>query len=179
MPKGSFAVGTEDLEDVATALRYEEDGTRLKRALAKELRTAVEPAMTKARGSILAMGSAGLAHKGEPLRASIANAVKAQARFAGRSTGVRVRVSNKGMPRGFKWAARRTNRAKGWRHPVPVHHRQGMAKGVEGPAEPPVWVHQMGRVGWFDDSMQESAPAALTAVRKVVGDTADRIRKGA
>jgi hypothetical protein len=177
MPKGSFAVGTEDLEDVALALRYEEDGTRLRRALSKELRTAVEPAISKARGSIMSMGSAGLAHKGEPLRASIAEAVKANTRLAGRSAGVRVRVTTKGMPRGFKWAARRTNRAKGWRHPVPIRRKKDEAVGAT--EESDVWVHQTGKIGWFDDSMRDSAPAALTAVQKVVGETADRIRKGA
>lgn len=177
MPKAAFAVGTEDLEDIATALKHEADGTKLRRDLAKQLRKAVDPAVEKAKGSIMSMGSAGLAHKGEPLRASIAKAVKAQARTAGRSTGVRVRVTTKGMPRDFKWAARRTNRAKGWRHPVPIRRKAGEVVGATEQSD--VWVHQVGKIGWFDDSMQESAPAALIAVKQVIADQADRIRKGA
>lgn len=176
MAKKPFAAGTEDLEDIALALKYEEDGTKRRRALAKELRTAVNPAIEKAKASIMAMDTAGLPHTGEPLRSAIASQVKGQARMSGRSAGVRVRVSTKGMPRGFKWAARRTNREKGWRHPVPPPR---LAKGVEGPLKPPTWVHQVGRIGWFDDSMRDSAAAALTAVRRVVTETADRIRKGA
>jgi hypothetical protein len=174
MPK-AFAVGTDDLEDVATALRYEQDGVRLRRALAKELREAVDPAVEEAKGRIMAMGSAGRS-RGGSLRAAIAGQVKAQARLSGKSVGVRVRVAKKGMPRDFVNAPKRTNREKGWRHPVPPPR---LAEGAEGPLLPPKWVQQVGSPGWFDDPMQERAPEYLAAVQRVIADTADRIRRGA
>lgn len=172
----AFTVGTEDLEDVGLALRLEEDGTRLRRALAKELRHSVDPAVEEAKGRIMAMGSAGLSHQGESLRGAISKNVKAQARLSGKTAGVRVRVSKSGMPRGFANAPKRTNRAKGWRHPVPPPR---LPEGVEGPRRRPAWVHQFGAPGWFDQPMHELGPEALAAVQKVVADTADRIRRGA
>jgi sarcosine oxidase delta subunit len=173
MPKAAFSVGTDDLEDIAAALKSEEDGSKIKRRLSTQLRKAVAPAVTLAKSTIMAMDSDGSSWRkgGEPLRTAIAQAVKTQTRYASRSAGVRVRVSNKGMPRGFKWAARRTNRAKGWRHPVFAHRDE------DGSTAPETWVHQTGKVGWFDDSMRDSAGEALVAVQRVVTDTAAKIHK--
>lgn len=170
---GAWGVGADDLEDVATALRFEEDGTRLRRALSKELRQAVDPAVAEAKGRIMAMDTAGLPH-GQSLRGAIARQVKAQTRLTGKSAGVRVRVSRKGMPRGFDNAPKRTNRDAGWRHPVPVRYPDGGAT-----QESDTWVHQVGAPGWFDNPMQEHADDYLAAVQQVIADTADRISKGA
>jgi hypothetical protein len=171
----AWAVGTEDLEDIGTALRYEQDGTKIRRQIAAELRQAVEPAIDDAKSRILAMHSTGLAHKGEPLRAAIASKIVAQARLSGRASGVRVRVKATPDLRGFKTAPRRTNRARGWRHPVPPPR---LPKGVEGPLKPPQWVHQTGAIGWFDNAMHANPDQYVAAVRKVIEDTAQRIRNG-
>lgn len=170
----AWQVTADDLKDVATALKYEEDGLRLRRALAKELRQAVDPAVTEAKAGIMAMGSHGLSREGEPLRAAIARQVRAQALMSGKRAGVRVRVSKKGMPRGFVDAPKRTNR-KGWRHPVP----RRLPKGVHGPVEAPTWVTQVGAPGWFDDPMQARRSEYRRAVERVITDTAERIRRGA
>lgn len=165
MGSQAWAVGTEDLEDIGVALRYEQDGTRIRREIAAELRKAVEPAIDDAKGRILAMRSAGLAHQGEPLRTAIAAKVKAQARLSGKASGVRVRVATTPDLRGFRLAPRRTNRAAGWRHPVFGDRDR--------------WVHQTGAVGWFDDAMHANPDQYVAAVRRVIEDTAQRIRNGA
>jgi hypothetical protein len=161
---GAWSVGADDLADIATALRYEEDGMRLRRQLAKELRQAVEPGVAAAKGQIMAMGSAGLPHDGEPLRAAIARQVKAQTRLTGKAAGVRVRVSTQGMPRGFRQAPRRTNR-DGWRHPV-FGNRE-------------VWVQQRGKPGWFDDPLQARRAEYRAAVERAVAGMGARISRGA
>jgi len=158
---GAWSISADDLADAATALRYEEDGMRLRRQLAKELRRAVAPAVAEAKGRIMSMGSAGLPHEGEPLRNAIARQVKAEARLAGKTVGVRVRVSTRGMPRGFRQAPRRTNR-DGWRHPV-FGNRE-------------VWVGQRGKPGWFDDPIRARRAAYRAAVERAVTDMSARIR---
>jgi len=165
MADGAWGVTADDLRDVATALRYEEDGLRLRRALASELRQAVAPAVTQARAEVMSIGSAGLAEKGEPLRNAVARGVRASARLSGDKAGVRVAASKKGMPRGFRNAPKRLNRAGGWRHPV-FGNRE-------------VWVHQIGKPGWFDDPLQARKAQYRAAAAKVVRDTADRIQRGA
>lgn len=160
----AWRVTADDLRDVATALRYEQDGARLRRGLAGELRTAVAPAVAEAKGRIMAMGSHGLPHKGEPLRAAVARRVTVQVRLTGRAAGVRVRVPKKGMPRGFVNAPRRLNRAK-WRHPVFGDRDR--------------WVTQVGAPGWFDDPLRARRADYRRAVEQVIGDLADRIREGA
>jgi hypothetical protein len=161
----TWSVTADDLRDVGTALKYEEDGARLRRALTKELRTAVAPAVAEAKGRVMAMGTAGLPHAGEPLRAAVARRVTAQARLTGRSAGVRVRASKKGMPRGFANAPKRLNAAGGWRHPV------------FGDADR--WVDQTGAPGWFDDPLRARRAEYRQAVERAVKDMADRIRGAA
>lgn len=168
---GAFEV-THDLDDVAKALSYEANAPKLRRDLATQLRKAVEPAAEDARGRIKAWAVTGAAHKGGSLRAAIAAGVKTQARLSGRATGVRVRVTRPSI-RGFTSAPRRTNREKGWRHPVPPGR---LPEGVEGPEKPPVWVHQEGPIGWFDNPMKERASEYAAAARRVIDDTAARIR---
>jgi hypothetical protein len=150
---------------VAYALRTEQDGARIRRELTTALRKTVEPAVIDAKSRIMAMGSGGLDHAGEPLRSTIASRVRAEARTSGKASGVRVRARTTPGARGFKNAPRRTNRASGWRHPV------------FGNTE--VWVHQEGAVGWFDNAMHAHPDEYAAAARKVIQDAAERIRNGA
>lgn len=161
---GAWQVSADDLADVALALKYEEDGLRLRRQLAKDLRQAVEPAVASAKAQIMSMGSAGLPHEGEPLRAAIARQVKAQTTLTAKSAGVRVRVSTRGMPRGFRHAPRRTNRDN-WRHPL-FGNRD-------------VWVTQRGKPGWFDDPLNARRAEYRARVERAVADMATRISRGA
>lgn len=153
---------TDDLRDLARALGAEADGKKLRRELTTNIRKALAPAVAEAKSSILSMTSGGLAHDGPPLRAAIARQVKAQARVTGRSAGAKVRVTKKGMPREFAWAARRTNRSKGWRHPV---------YGTD------TWVSQTGKPGWFDDPMQRNRAMYRKAVREAMAQSARRITR--
>jgi CubicO group peptidase (beta-lactamase class C family) len=162
---GAWSVGTQDLEDIGTALRYEQDGMKIRRQIAAELRKAVEPAIADAKGRITAMHSTGLAHKGEPLRTAIASKVKAQARLSGKASGVRVRVATTPDLRGFRLAPRRANRRGGWRHPVYGNRDR--------------WVHQTGAIGWFDDAMHANPDRYVAALQQVIEDAARRIRNGA
>lgn len=160
----TWSVTADDIEDVATALKYEADGARLRRALAKELREAVAPAVAEAKGSIMQMDSDGR-HGGAGLRAAVARQVRAQARLTGKSAGVRVRVGKAGMPRGFANAPKRINREAGWRHPLF--------------GDTDRWVHQTGAPGWFDDPMQRHINDYRAACERVITDTAARIARGA
>jgi hypothetical protein len=165
-----FTVDTGGLRDVALALAREEDGLRLRRDLASELEKAVEPGAEAAKAGILSLGSAGLS-KGESIRKAIADQVDVKARLGGRSAGVRVRALKKGMPRGFDNAPMRFNR-QSWRHPVPPPR---LPEGAEGPPEPPEWVTQVGKPGWFDDPLRDRRDEYRDAVQKVVADMAGRI----
>lgn len=161
---GTWQVTADDLRDVGTALKYEEDGMRLRRQLAKELRDAVAPAVAEAKGRVLAIGSAGLPHDGGSLRSAVASRVQTQARLTGKSAGVRVRARKSGMPRGFANAPKRLNRDGGWRHPV-YGNRD-------------VWVRQLGAPDWFDDPLQARKAEYRAAVERAVRGMADRIRSG-
>lgn len=157
-------VYSDDLAGLTRALRSAEDGKKLRRDLAKEIRKALSPAVAEAKAGVMSMDSAG-SGGGEPLRPAIAAQVKAQARLSGRSAGAKVRVRKRGMPRGFDNAPRRTNRAKGWRHPVF--------------GDRDTWVHQVGKPDWFDDPMRRGAPRYRAAVVRAMADTARRITRRA
>lgn len=161
---GTFQVTADDLRDISTALRTEQDGVKLGRDLARRLRQAVEPAVTEAKGRVLAMDSGGLRRDGGSLRAAVAAKVGAQALLSGKRAGVRVRARRSGMPRGFANAPKRLNSDKGWRHPV-FGNRD-------------TWVSQVGAPNWFDDPMQARVGEYQTAVRQAVQDMADRIKGG-
>ncbi|SNY29061.1 hypothetical protein [Paractinoplanes atraurantiacus] len=151
------------LKKVARALRDEEDGKALARDLGKSIRKALEPAVIEARAGIMGMPSMGLPVEGQPLRQAISRRIKAQARLSGRAPGARVRVTKKGMPRGFELAARRTNRRKGWRHPVHGNTEK--------------WVQQIGQPGWFDDPMRRGRPRYRAAVLTAMNEAARRITR--
>lgn len=173
---GLWQVDADDIRKAAETLDREQNGLQLRRELAANLRDAVRPAVDAARGAILSMSDHGLAAEGEPLRAAIASKIRAKARLTGRGAGVRVSVPKKGMPRGFANAPKRTNSAKGWRHPVPPPR---LPDGVQGPLRPPVWVHQIGKPGWFDDTLRRHRKEYRQAVKRAVDSAAQRISRGA
>lgn len=148
------------LKRLAAALQVEADGKRLRADLIKELRRAVDPAKEKAKSAVMGIHSSGLTH-GKPLRATIASQVKSEVRVSGRLVGIRVRAKNRGMPRRFGQAPKRTN-ATGWRHPV--FGRQTR-----------YWVHQIGKPGWFDDTLAEGRGEYRIAVHRAMEDAARRI----
>ena len=158
-------VDRRDLDRIVRHLRAEENGAQLRRDLAKNIRHALRPAVAEAKASIRSMPSTGALGKatGEGLRQAIARRVRAEARLSGRAVGARVKVRKTGMPRGFENAAKRTNRAKGWRHPV-FGNRDA-------------WAHQIGKPEWFDGPMRANRAEYRRAVRKAMADAARRITR--
>ncbi len=151
------------LKRVAMALRAEEDGKQLHRDLGKHIRKALAPAVAEARAGIRSMPSGGLPVEGGGLRQAISRRIRAQAKMSGRFPGARVRVTKRGMPRGFELAARRTNRRKGWRHPVY--------------GNTDVWARQIGKPGWFDDPMRRGRTRYRAAVLTAMNTAARRITR--
>ncbi|WP_328465539.1 hypothetical protein OHA21_43850 [Actinoplanes sp. NBC_00393] len=161
---GLLVTENQQLRLIAKALGEQENGKELRRELAKEIRLALAPAAKEARAGIKAMPSAGtLPSDGPPLRATIARRVRAQAKLSGRYVGARVRVGKKNMPRDFAMAARRTNRRKGWRHPVHGNTNN--------------WVTQTGNPGWFDDPMRRGKPRYRRAVLEAMDRIARKITR--
>lgn len=154
-------VKSRDLAQLARSIRAEVDGKKLARGLTKEIRTALQPAVAEAKSAIMSMPSAGGTREGASLRATIARQIKAEARLSGRKAGARVKATKRNMPRGFNNAPKRTNRAKGWRHPV------------FGSTD--AWAHQTGKPGWFDDAMRHHRDDCRRAVVSAMGDSARRI----
>jgi hypothetical protein len=159
-----LSVDQQSLQALARALKKEEDGKRLRRELARDLRRALEPALGEIRSGLMAMPTAGaLPTEGGPLRTEVLKHLKAEARLSGRKTGANVKIKKRG-PRGFAMAARRLNRDKGWRHPV--YGRD-------------VWVRQIGKPGFFDDPLRQRRGEYRDAVRRVMAETAARIARNA
>ncbi len=157
----SIAVNSQDLADLAAAVKYEENGAALRRDLARNLRRAVAPAVTDAKASIMAMPSRG-SHAGQGLRSAIARQVSAQTSLSNRSAKVAVRVRRRNFPRGFRNAPKAVSLAGGWRHPV---------VGSGGSR----WVTQVGKPGWFDSAVRARSVQYRRAVQEAMQQTADRI----
>ena len=157
-----LSVDQQALQAVARALSAEADGKKFRRELAKNIRQALEPAKAAVSSKLMGMSSAGLPVKGPPLRATVLKGLKAEARLTGRSTGARLRIRKKGMPRGFANAPKRLNSKKGWRHKV---------FGRE------VWVRQIGEPEYFDRPLREGKDEYKAAVLQAMNDMAERIAR--
>lgn len=157
-----LSVDQEALQSLAKRLGAEADGKRLRRELAKDLRQALEPAKQEIRAGLMGMSTAGLPVAGPPLRTIVLSKLKAEARLTGRSTGARLRIRKKGMPRGFDNAPKRLNRRSGWRHQV--YGRD-------------VWVQQVGEPDYFDRPTRQHKAQYRAAVLKVMNEHARRITR--
>lgn len=170
-------VSSPDLADLATALKYEQDGAVMRRDLLQGLRNAVKPAVQGAKSSIMSMPAGGLRQQsngtyhlgskkqaGGSMRRAIARQVKTEVKLTGKAAKVKVKVRRKGMPRGFNNAPAAYNSAKGWRHPV---------IGTGGQR----WVSQRGKPGWFDEPLRSHREQYRAAVQAAMQRTADRIAR--
>lgn len=127
-------------------LSKELDGKALRLELARNLRAAVRPAVDEIKAGALAIKRSGSSSKplskyqgpesGVSLGAAIARGIGTQVKLSGFETGVSIRASKKGMPRGFVNAPKRINQPS-FRHPL--FGRKGNA-----------WVVQVGAPGYFD-----------------------------
>lgn len=159
-------VDDEYMRRVVAAMKKEENGKELKRDLTRRLREIAKPAHMEAKRTITAFPSKGGPRDGQPLRQAISQRTKIEVRMAKRGTGVKIRIKGNGMPRQFKYAARRLNRDKGWRHPV------------FGDRE--VWVAQSSpNPNWFDDIMKRRKREVKPQIEEALRDMARRIRRQA
>lgn len=156
-------VDASDLQRFGRVLRQEADGKGLRRDLIREMRAAARPAVTSAKAAAVAIPSHGGPREGAPLRQSVAQQVRSQIRLSGRSTGVQIKVKKRNMPRGFKNAPQRLNRAQGWRHPV--YGRRNNP-----------WVTQTsGRPDWFDSTLRKQRDAVRARVHDAMERMAARL----
>jgi len=174
--------GTRDFRVVAARLRAAGDG-RLRREMARRMRTAAQPAVTAAQREVLGLsnqasrgggGQARAAHTlsrarrvtertkarayaGRGLRATVARATRVQVALGGRSAGVRIRTQTRHLPPDQRRLPRHLDRGQ-WRHPV-FGNRDAW---VTQTASPP---------GWFTTTMRRHGPR----IRARAGEAVDAI----
>lgn len=145
------------------ALKAEADGKILRRELIKAMRSAGEPLVGELKQSAMAIPSGGALQVGEPLRPAIARAIKPAVRLSGQNTGLTIRASRVGV-RGFGLAARRMN--------GPSFRRRVFGRDV--------WVEQVGKPEWFDDTVKgrrdEIKREVMRAVDRSVAKLASQTR---
>ncbi|MEV6790905.1 hypothetical protein AB0M87_02665 [Streptomyces sp. NPDC051320] len=150
----------EGLDQLARALKAEEDGKQLRKELAANLRAALKPGADQAKGSI--MGMVSLHGSTQPaLRSAIAKKIRPEVKLGGRWTGARVKAFKTKNVRGFPNAPKRTNSSRGWRHPVWGNREN--------------WVQQRGKIEWFDRAFQGRQDIYKQAVHAAMEDMARRI----
>ena len=149
----------EGLDALARALKAEEDGKQLRKELAQNLRNALKPGADQAKSSI--MGMISLNGSQPALRSAIAKKIRPEVKLGGRWTGARVKAFKTKNVRGFPNAPKRTNSARGWRHPVF--------------GNTDVWVQQRGKLEWFDKAFRGREGIYKQAVHDAMEDMARRI----
>nr|WP_024067029.1 hypothetical protein [Streptomyces sp. F2]AHC28108.1 hypothetical protein pFP3.6c [Streptomyces sp. F2] len=150
----------QNLRNISRALRAEEDGKELRKELTRNMREALKPGAVQAKSNIMSMGSA-TPHGGPALKSSIARKIRPEVRISGRFPGAKIKAFKTPNVRGFANAAKRTNRASGWRHPV-YGNRE-------------VWVQQTGKVRWFDRAFEGQHNTYEHAVKSALADMVNRI----
>lgn len=159
---GSFGLELtpQNLRQISRALRAEEDGKELRKELTRNMREALKPGAARAKTGIMSMASA-TPHGGPALKSSIARKIRPEVRISGKFPGAKIKAFKTPAIRGFANAAKRTNRASGWRHPV-YGNRE-------------MWVHQTGKVKWFDHAFEGQRNTYEHAVKSALADMANRI----
>lgn len=158
----------QQIAQVMAALKSEADGKALRREIGKRMRLIVEPAVGRAKNSVLALPSKGTSagKQGGSLRQSIATRIKAETRAQGRDTGVAIRVKGTGTSRNFRLAGRRLNQRRTWRHPV-FGNRE-------------IWVEVTNRnPGWFDEEVSKDRDQYRNEILAAVEEMAERIARRA
>jgi hypothetical protein len=156
----SLELTPENLRAISNALKAEEDGKQLRKELTRNMRDALKPGAVDAKSAIMSMASA-TPHGGPALKSAIARRIRPEVRITGKFPGAKVKAMKTPNIRGFANAAKRTNRASGWRHPV------------YGSRE--VWVHQHGKTKWFDRAFEGQEGHYQRAVQFALADMVNRI----
>ncbi|MDX2948896.1 hypothetical protein [Streptomyces caniscabiei] len=150
----------QNLRNISNALRAEEDGKELRKELTRNMREALKPGAVRAKSNIMSMASA-TPHGGPALKSSIARKIRPEVRISGKFPGAKIKAFKTPNVRGFANAAKRTNRASGWRHPV-YGNRE-------------VWAQQHGKTKWFDHAFEGQRNAYEHAVKSALADMVNRI----
>lgn len=152
-----LTVDQQALVALRKALGNEAGGKKLARDLGKNLRAAAAPAVVDAKSAVRALPAV----NDVGLREAVASQISAQARMSGKSAGVAVKVGTRKDPRGFRFAGRRLNNPRGWRHPV-------FGTGT--------WVVQRGQ-RWFEPAVLAHREEYRAAVRAAMEEMAQRIAR--
>ena len=105
-----------ELQALGRALRSVEDGSAIRRRMARDVREAAKPAVARVRAAYLA-GPSRTGHG--TLRRSLARATTISARSTGRSAGVVISVKGRRMPDGMgRLPKLYEGEAGAWRHPT-------------------------------------------------------------
>ncbi len=162
-PLVEMTIDQRSLISVRKALAAEADGKALRRDLIKSMRAAATPVVPELQAAVRRLPSTEPASSPD-LRDAVARQVKVAVALGGKNPGVKFRVGTKQDPRGFRFAGRRLNSPKGWRHPV------------FGNADAP-WVQQYGRKGvrWFEPTIYERRAELRESVRTAIAEMAQRI----
>jgi hypothetical protein len=161
-PAVVLTIDQHSLERLRIRMAREEDGKKLKRELARNLRLAVDPALREIKASAREIPRSSAQPRqttAASLGDAIANAVRAEVRMTGRFIGVRVKAKTTPQTREFRQAPRRIN-AKRFRHRV---------FGSD------TWVYQVGKPGFFDDPLRRDRRLYREACRKAMADMANRL----
>ena len=150
----------QNLRNISRALRAEEDGKELRKELTRNMREALKPGAAEAKSNIMSMASA-TPHGGPALKSSIARKIRPEARISGKFPGAKIKAFKTPNIRGFANAAKRTNRASGWRHPL-FGNRE-------------VWIQQHGKIKWFDHAFEGRRNHYEHAVKSALADMVNRI----
>lgn len=159
-PMVELTVDQRSLQRLKERLAREDNGKRLSRELARNLRLAATPVVSQIRAGATGIKRESNARQpGQHLGPAIAAATGVGVRFTGKGTGVRIRTRKTTAVRGFSQAPRRFN-AKSFRHRVFGTDR---------------WVVQVGSPGFFDKPIKEHRALFRIACRRAMDDMARRI----
>jgi hypothetical protein len=147
------------MQNVAKALKAEDDGKALRKDLIKELKIAVAPGVTAVKSQLTSMPSASVPSS-PALGSYLASRTVANVRLSGQRTGVAIRIKKTPQLRGFVTASRQLNRAS-WRHKVFGRD---------------VWVTQQSPIkGFFDETLAKGKEAYKDGVARALDAMAKRI----
>ena len=163
-PPVELTVDQKAIVAVRKAMAAESDGKALRRDLLRDIRAAVAPAVPVLQAAVRALPDVSPAQNTPRLREAVAQQIKVGASLSGQNPGAKITVGTKRDPRGFRFAGRRLNNPRGWRHPV-----------FGNPDAP--WVVQYGSRGvrWFEPKIKDRAAEYRDAVRVAVDRLAERI----
>jgi hypothetical protein len=176
-PPVDLTIDQRALLRVRDAMSNEVDGKKLRRDLIKSLRASAVPIVPDLQAAVRQLPSTNPASTPD-LRDAVADQIKVAVSMSAKNPGVKFRVGTAQDPRGFRFAGRRLNSPKGWRHPVFGRTKAATGiRGLLGGGDQEVWVQQYGRKGvrWFEPTIVARRKEFQAAVKVAVDDMARRI----